>query len=331
MKNIKHIITLAGFIAIMLSGCKTEKPTFTIHGTIDTDSGVIYLQSFRNKMFFVVDSTQIEDGKFKFTGSVEHPDLYGITTSRGEVFSPYFIFIENKDIEVEIEVADRRNARVTGSHSQELYNYYLANRQNFDIDSFIAANPASVVPAYVLYRDFISRLSAEELQKSANKFDPSLNDLDYVKEIKSVISKRQQVKEGNQAPDFTSLSPEGEQLSLSDFQGQYVLVQFWASWCGPCRRSNPEYVSLYRQYKDRGFHIFSVSLDNNKQAWINAIEADQLTWTHVSDLKFWDSEPASLYGVRNIPSNVLIDPQGIILGINLRGADLDNKLAEVIL
>jgi peroxiredoxin len=329
MKQINILLSIAAFLAIIFSGCNTDKPRYTINGTIDTESGVIYLQSFRNKMFFVIDSTEIENGKFQFTGTVEHPDLYGITTNRDEVFSPYYIFIENNLIDVEIEVADRRNAKINGSQSQDLYNYYLANRQSFDIDSFIAANPASVVPAYVLYRDYISRLSTEELQNSVSKFDASLNELSYIKEVKSVIGKRQQVKVGSQAPDFLSLSPEGEELSLSNFQGQYVLLQFWASWCGPCRRSNPHYVKLYDQFKDQGFHIVSVSLDNNKQAWINAIEADQLTWSHLSDLKFWDSEPASLYGVRNIPSNVLIDPQGTILGINLRGTDLDQKLAEV--
>lgn len=136
---------------------------------------------------------------------------------------------------------------------------------------------------------------------------------------------------GKKAPDFTQNDPEGNPVSLSDFAGKYVLLDFWASWCGPCRQENPNLVKAYAAYKDKGFEILGVSLDNNdgKEAWINAIEKDGLTWTQVSDLNAWNNEVARFYGVRAVPQSYLIDPQGVIIAQNLRGEALEAKLAEI--
>ena len=119
-------------------------------------------------------------------------------------------------------------------------------------------------------------------------------------------------------------------MSLTDFRGKYVLVDFWASWCRPCRAENPNVVRVYNQYKDKGFEILGVSLDKSKDAWLKAIEQDKLTWKHVSDLKFWQSEAAQLYGVSSIPYTILLDPEGTIIAQNLRGASLERKLAELL-
>ena len=137
--------------------------------------------------------------------------------------------------------------------------------------------------------------------------------------------------EGDEAPDITLADATGKKVALSSLRGKYVLIDFWASWCGPCRMENPNVVRVYNTYKDKGFTIYSVSLDNSKDNWLAAIQKDGLTWTnHVSDLKGWQSEGAALYAVKGIPATFLIDKNGVIIGKNLRGQALEKKLAELI-
>lgn len=138
------------------------------------------------------------------------------------------------------------------------------------------------------------------------------------------------VKVGDVAPDFSLPDPSGKKVSLSSFRGKYVLVDFWASWCKPCRMENPNVVKAYQQYKNKNFTILGVSLDKKKEAWVEAIQADGLAWNHVSDLKFWDSAVVPLFGINGIPTNFLLDPQGKIIAANLRGPALEAKLKEVV-
>ena len=135
---------------------------------------------------------------------------------------------------------------------------------------------------------------------------------------------------GQQAPELALPDVNGKVVLLSSFKGKYLLIDFWASWCGPCRAENPNVVRAYSEFKDKNFAILGVSLDKDKDAWQQAVKDDKLAWTHVSDLKYWSSKAVEVYKFEGIPFNVLIDPQGKIIGQELRGADLENKLKEVL-
>jgi peroxiredoxin len=157
---------------------------------------------------------------------------------------------------------------------------------------------------------------------------------DYDKRAQQMEAQQQEEAEkswvGKQAPDLTLPDANGKMVSISSFRGKYLLVDFWASWCGPCRAENPNVVTAYNEFKGKNFTILGVSLDKEKDAWQQAIRADHLAWTHVSDLKFWQSEAVNTFGFNGIPFNVLIDPQGKIIAQALRGDDLENELRSVL-
>lgn len=150
--------------------------------------------------------------------------------------------------------------------------------------------------------------------------------------VKKTIDKYMTVRIGAIAPVFTAPDTSGHTISLKDYRGKYVLVDFWASWCGPCREENPAVVKAYQQFKDKNFDILSVSLDQSgkRAEWVKAIQKDGLTWQHVSELKYWDSDVAKLYAIRSIPQNFLIDPKGKIIAKDLRGEALATKLEEIL-
>ena len=147
--------------------------------------------------------------------------------------------------------------------------------------------------------------------------------------IQNEIKNKKPFMVGAIAPDFALPTPDGQEITLSSLRGQYVMIDFWASWCGPCRKENPEVVRLYHQYQSKGFQILGVSLDRDRQAWTNAIAKDGLEWLHVSDLQYWQCAPAKLYKVTGIPQNFLLDKEGRIIAKGLHGEHLAQKLAKL--
>ncbi len=205
----------------------------------------------------------------------------------------------------------------------------LSVKMNRDIKAYINKKPASLSSLAAL-----QNLNFDEefdyYLKVVKALDGIANGNDIYDNMANQILSMEQVAVGSMAPEITLPQPNGEVISLSDFRGQYVLIDFWASWCGPCRRENPNVKKVYEKFHAKGFEILGVSLDKAMQPWLNAIGQDGLEWRHVSDLKFWQSSVVADYQITGIPHTVLVDPNGVILAKNLRGEALDLKLAQIL-
>jgi thiol-disulfide isomerase/thioredoxin len=199
------------------------------------------------------------------------------------------------------------------------------------MSGFVKDHPRSAVSGYIIYNDMNNPAIPFEKQVETLGFmDKSMQNSKFVKLATRRIEAVKGTMIGFVATDFSQNDPDGKPVKLSSYKGKYVLVDFWASWCGPCRMENPNVVSAYNKYKDKNFTILGVSFDNNKDKWMDAVRKDNLTWQHVSDLKGWGNEVGKLYSISSIPQNILLDKDGKIVGKNLRGPALEEKLAELI-
>jgi peroxiredoxin len=198
-------------------------------------------------------------------------------------------------------------------------------------ETYIKANPDSYVSVYLMNAVIGGIMDLNKVEPLFKGLSPAMQNTLAGRKIAEMIESSRMTAIGAMAPVFTQNDTAGKPVSLTDFKGKYVLVDFWASWCGPCRAENPNYVKAYQQYKDKGFTMLGISLDRAgaKDAWLAAIKKDGLEWTQLSDLQFWDNGVAKLYGVKAIPQNFLIDPHGKIVATNLRGDDLEKRLEEV--
>jgi peroxiredoxin len=374
----KKIIFLCVLCApLVLTQCKgTATPTndFEIKVTVASNPVKAYLGYILDGEE-IIDSVDVIDNQFVFTGVAEHPFWADLSLSYDpETFFTWkmkdlrSLFVEPGTI-VMISPDSIKNATITGSvinadvdrwnaefriiNDAMVANYYWFNglpKKEFDenlgryreisdslikvrrklASDFVENNPDSWYALYGVSGFLANHNNLDERQAVLDKFSQRIKDSKLGKEKQTQIDALRATAIGSVAPDFTQNDTEGNPVKLSDFGGQWVLLEFWASWCGPCRVDNPHIVEAYNRFKNKGFTVLGVSLDNTKyrEAWLKAIEDDKLTWTNVSDLKGWANEVAKMYAITGVPTNFLIDPQGVIVAKNLRGKALAIELEK---
>lgn len=282
-------------------------------------------------------ATVEEDGSFEMTGSFNSEGIGRIKMGRTNVLT----VLNNANYLVEVDGRDPRGTTVTGNSAAEqasdLISKLQAREATTDYLKNLADTSSNLFVSYLAVNNLRAGENLESYEKLYKRFQNELPDDAITKNFAEQIEK-EKVKAlankataiGAQAQEIKAPNTVGQEIALSSLRGKIVFIDFWASWCGPCRRENPTVVAAYKKYKNQGFEVYSVSLDNNKERWLKAIEKDNLIWdSHVSELKKWNSQAAAAYGVTSIPSTFLIDQEGKIIGKNLRGHQLENKLKEI--
>ncbi len=272
-------------------------------------------------------------GNFTFNTTFDKFHFYLLVLNKQNITA--FFPEPGEQTKIIIDIKNIKNPKITNSVQTQLYYNYnnkfskLKNdKEKIEfVKKMIDENPSSPVCIF-----FINILNTDKYYSYHKKLSVGLAKYSDNKIVKDYITKTENVKNlstGKVAPEISLPNPDGKIIKLSSLRGNYVLIDFWASWCRPCRAENPNNVKLYKKYHNKGFEIYGVSLDRDKNAWLKAIKDDNLTWTQVSDLKFWQSEGAKIYNVRSIPHTVLIDKDGKIIAAGLRGISLTKKLKEI--
>jgi peroxiredoxin len=313
------------------------KSNYTFDKKVKLKEAGFYRINFYNKQFVnvILDKSNIEvnvdgndsGGFFEVKGS---PDIDLINQVQ-KMMQDAQSSDEIRAIESEYQVASSKNDEKKLKELQEKYMAVL-DVANDKVASLIEKQPPSLGVINMLQNgNTVDRDRHFAVYEStAAKLQKAWPDNSYAKTFIAYVVSLKKTAIGQPAPEISLPNPEGKVVTLSSFKGKYVLVDFWAKWCGPCRAENPNVVKAYNEFKGKGFDILGVSLDRTKEDWVRAIKEDGLAWTHVSDLKYFDSKAARDYNISGIPFSILVDPKGIIVAKNLRGSALQKKLAEVL-
>lgn len=300
-----------------------EEPAFYVVKMLDTPCSDIHM------MLLPKEKAQIE---VQYLSRYQYPRI--LSTKGSKNFATYRAFnnILSDSIAAIVDIDNEFSmAGITDERKMQLQERFLniQTQQKMQIRNTLMANKDCLISAFLVTyfeQDFVTYYDLFE--QIRNALTPQYSKSPFVQHLDQKIA--QSLAPGMTAPEIAMKNPDGKELKLSSLRGKVVMIDFWASWCGPCRRENPNVVALYKKYHDAGFEIFSVSLDRTKADWVKAIEADGLIWpNHVSDLQGWTSSGGAAYGIMSVPSTVLVDPQGRIIAKNLRGNDLARKLQEI--
>ncbi len=351
------------FVPLFSLAQNASQPQLIINGNINglQEKSEVFLVNLNNVADTVAKGF-VQSGKFVLAGRVPEPNLYEINFAA--IMKKMPLFIGNDVVSISGDVNDLKDLKVTGSATNDEFNafqqtfnpliiqlnsltqtlnaspqnpkYDSLMKQQLDViaqiqsaeDQFLQKNKSSYVSPFMLLA--LLKLSDDVLllDKRYTSLAPQVQNSFYGNFLRQQIANDKIGAVGTDEIDFTQNDMQGKPVTLSSFKGKYVLVDFWASWCHPCRLENPNVVAVYNKFKTKNFTILSVSLDKSRDPWLQAIKEDNLTWTHVSDLKFWNNDVAVKYHVQQIPQNFLVDPTGKIVAKNLRGADLESKLCQ---
>ena len=312
-------ITNGGFEGVY---AKTDKPSLNYLSVEGTQNNIIYFPENTNLKAVVykdsVDASYV-------SGSPKNEAYH---TFEREIAS----YTNKKKEQVQrFQQARREQDNLLAQQIQQ-ENLALINQEINYKKNFIQENMDSFF-SLMLLNEMVSRkeISGPEARQLVKSLPPELDQTVIARDLKETIANISRAEVGSLAPDFSAPTPEGDLLSLRDAMGKYTIIDFWASWCKPCRRENPNVVNVYNKYHDQGLNIISVSLDRNgqRQRWLQAIEDDNMDWYHVSHLKFWQDPIAKQYNVKAIPATFLLDENGTIIAKNLRGQALHTKMAEL--
>lgn len=360
MRNL-FLILIAAMVAF---SCSKPKNEFEISVNLEgVSEGWVILAQVVDNDLSPLDSLMVKEGKFTFKGTIEVPEMYYLNFKADQQYLGFFIEPGKLTI-----TGTLQDAKYEGLPTQVIYDQLIAGTKTFDEQfevlstqyreaaasndtatqkavedqaeviekermaymlNFAEENSTSVVAPFILVSNLQS-FEIEKVESSMAKIDPSLHGSKYYTMLNEQVEKLQRLSIGREAPVFAQNDPDGNPISLDSFRGQYLLIDFWASWCKPCRMENPNIVAAYEKYHEKGFEIFGVSLDRDKDAWLKGVADDKLTWPQVSDLQYWNNEASRLYSINSIPASFLLDRDGIIIAKNLRGEELHAKLAELL-